>query len=106
MYTLPICNTVSMIVKEKEGRVKESMRMMGMGDLPYWLSWFVYYTLINTVMALISWSVLCINVIQYSTPAYVFLWFWLYGESLFGQIIMYQAFFNRTKYAGLISAVI
>jgi hypothetical protein len=45
LYILPLYNMVFFIVKEKENRTKESMRMMGMSDLPYWLSWLTYYTL-------------------------------------------------------------
>jgi hypothetical protein len=53
---------VFFIVKEKEYRAKESMRMMGLSDVPYWLSWWVYYTLINTVTAFLAWLILSINV--------------------------------------------
>jgi ATP-binding cassette subfamily A (ABC1) protein 3 len=84
---LPVYNITFQIVKEKESKTKESMRMMGMTDTSYWLSWFAYYTLINTIISLVGWLCLCINVIQYSTPAYVFLYMWLFGESVFGQIV-------------------
>lgn len=72
------------MVKEKESKARESMRMMGMTDFPYWLSWFVYYTVLNTILSLIAWLVLCINVIEYSNPLYVLLFIWLYGEAIFG----------------------
>jgi hypothetical protein len=62
LYVLPVYNMVFFIVKEKEYRAKESMRMMGLSDAPYWLSWWVYYTLINTVTAFLAWLVLSINV--------------------------------------------
>ena len=55
LYVLPVYNMVFFIVKEKEYRAKESMRMMGLSDAPYWLSWWVYYTLINTVTAFLAW---------------------------------------------------
>lgn len=34
---------------EKEVKLFEGMRMMGLKELPYWLSWFAYYLLIMTV---------------------------------------------------------
>ena len=46
------------IVREKETRIKETMRIMGMTDLPYWLSWLVFYTFVNTVVTTISWAIL------------------------------------------------
>lgn len=87
-YLIPMYTMVFYIVKEKESRAKESMRMMGLTDLPYWASWFCYYTIINTFTALLSLAVLCINVISHSNKFYVFSFIWLYGESLFGQIMI------------------
>ena len=52
----PVYNMVSLLVREKETRIKESMRMMGMGSLAYWLSWYFYYTIISTVIVLLAWS--------------------------------------------------
>ena len=63
VYMLPVYNVTFQIVKEKESKTKESMRMMGMTDTSYWLSWFAYYTLINTIISLVGWLCLCINVI-------------------------------------------
>ena len=86
-YIPPVYNLTFKIVREKETRTKETMRIMGMADLPYWLSWFVFYTLINTVVTTLAWGILLINVINYSQPVYLWLLFWLYGEAVFGQVI-------------------
>ena len=102
----PVYNLTFKIVREKESRAKETMRIMGMTDFPYWLSWFVYYTLINTVVATISWGILMYNVINYSTPFYLWIFFWLYGEAVFGQIIFLQSLFSSSKYAGIVATVI
>ena len=106
IYLLPVYNTVFLIVKEKESRTKESMRMMGMTDLPYWLSWLTYYTIQNTIISFIAWGVLCINVIVYSSKGYIFLYFWLFGEAIFGQIVLLQALFQKSKYAGITSTIV
>ena len=79
---------------------------MGMTDLPYWLSWFVFYTIINTVVTTLCWGVLLINVITYSQPFYLWIFFWLYGEAVFGQILFLQSLFSGSKYAGIVSTVI
>ena len=82
------------------------MRMMGLTDFPYWASWLCYYTIINTTTALLSVAVLSINVISYSSKFEVFGYIWLFGESLFGQIILIQALFKKSKYAGIVASVI
>ena len=75
------------IVREKESRCKESMRMMGMTDWPYWLSWFVYFTCINTVLTTTAWLIMCINVIGHSNYFLIWLYMWLYGQAVFGEVV-------------------
>ena len=105
-YIPPVYNTVFHLVKEKESRTKESMRMMGMTDTAYWLSWFCYYTLINTAISTLSWIILLINVINYSNVFYVWLFFWLYGQAVFGQIVFLQSLFTSSKYSGIVSTLV
>ena len=94
------------IVREKESRIKETMRIMGMTDAPYWLSWLCFYTLINTIVTTCSWLVLIIKVIKFSEPFYIWLFFWLFGQAVFGQIVFLQSLFAGSKYAGIVSTVI
>jgi hypothetical protein len=106
MYILPVYTCVSLLVKEKEFKARESMRMMGMTDFPYWMSWFAYYTVLNTVFSLAAWLVMCINVIGPSNPWFILLFIWLYGEAVFGQIIFMQSLFQKSKFSGLIASVV
>ena len=62
MYIPPVYNTVFLIVREKESRAKESMRMMGMSDVSYWLSWVIYWTAINFTIAFLIYLIGIINV--------------------------------------------
>ena len=105
-YIPIVYNQVFLLVKEKETRAKEVMRIMGMTDLPYWLSWQVYYTIINTVVSTITWGVLLYNVVTYSQKFYLWLFFWLYGQAVFGQIIFLQSLFSGSKYAGIVSTIV
>jgi len=88
MYIPPVYRTVYRIVSEKENRAKESMKMMGLKDFPYWSSWFVYYTIINTLMVTMSWMILVKWVFQYTDWSIIFLTMWLYGQSIFGLIMI------------------
>ena len=66
IFVPPVYNMVSLIVKEKESRVKESMRIMGMSSISYWISWYIHYTIVSTIFCILAWAVLCINVLKYS----------------------------------------
>ena len=105
-YVIRVFTTTGWIVREKELRMRESMRIMGLTELPYWLSWFVYYTCQNTITAFLVWATLSINIFSYSSQWLCFSSIWLYGESLFGEIIFFQALFSKAKYAGIVSAVL
>lgn len=88
MYIPPIFRTTYRIVAEKESKVKESMRMMGLRDTPYWLSWLTYYTIVNTTMTLIVWAILITKVLSKTEGWILFLLVWLFGQSLFGVMLI------------------
>ena len=101
-----VYNTVFMIVREKESRMKESMRMMGMRDTAYWLSWWAYYSCITTVTCILSWGILMINVINHSDALIILLYFIFYAQAIFAEIIFIQSLFESSKYSGLVGSLI
>ena len=102
----PVYNMVSLLVREKETRIKESMKMMGMGSPAYWLSWYAYYSIISTLIVLLAWGVLMINCIVYSNPFLVFCFLLMYAQSVLGQIVFLSALFEKSKYAGIIGSLV
>lgn len=68
--------------------MKESMKMMGLKDLPYWGSWLAYYTIVNTVLSTLSWLILTYWVIVKTQGWVLFAGLWLYGQSLFGLLLI------------------
>ena len=106
VFIPPVYNTVFMLVKEKESRIKESMRMMGMKDCSYWMSWYCYYTLVTTLIVFLAWLVLLINCMKYSNSFLVLVYMIFYAQAIFGQIIFLAALFENSKYAGLVGTLI
>ena len=106
MYVPPIYRTAYRITQEKENRVKESMRMMGLKDFPYWASWFTYYTVVNTIISGITWVIMMTSITTKSSP--LILWFtvWLYGQSLFGILLITQSLFTKARAAAITSSVV
>lgn len=43
IYVLPVGKLIERMVSEKESRARESMKIMGMSDTAYYLSWFTYF---------------------------------------------------------------
>lgn len=84
MYILPVYRLISNIVAEKESKARESMKMMGLTDSSYWLSWFSYYFLVVTIISVLCVIILSPTVFTNSDKGIIFLYFWVYGLSLFG----------------------
>ena len=106
IFIPPLFRTTYRIVAEKENKVKESMRMMGLKDLPYWASWLTYYSLTNTVLTFLVWIILYLKVVSKSDGWILFLLVWLYGQSLFGIILITQSIFTRARAAAIVTALV
>jgi hypothetical protein len=88
MFIVPIFRFSYRMVAEKEQRSRESMQMMGLTELAYWSSWLVYYLITNTFISLLSTIILTTTLLKFSSSWLVFNYFWLYGLSLFGYILI------------------
>ena len=106
MFVPPVYRTTYRIVAEKENKVKESMRMMGLADFPYWASWYTYYTILNTSIALLTWLIMILGIIGKTDGWIVFCIVWLYGQSLFGLILITQSLFTKARAAAITSSIV
>lgn len=83
IFIPPVYNTIYLIVREKESRIKESMRMMGMRDTAYWLSWYAYYSILSTVMVFMSWLVCFAGVFSNSNMFLILIFYICYAQAVF-----------------------
>lgn len=105
MFIPSVYRTTYRIAQEKELRTKESMYMMGLKPLPYWLSWFAYYVIVTTVLTVISVSLM--KFVFSSTNIFiVFLVVYSFGLSLFGFMVAIQALFNKARVAAIVTTTI
>jgi len=81
------------------------MKMMGLTDLPYWLSWFFYYLIVVTVISIII-SLIARAIFPNSQGFFIFLYFWLYGMALFSYSIFISCFFSNGKVASIAGSLI
>lgn len=83
-FLIPLYYIVSKLAEEKESKSREGMKMMGLKDSSYFLSWFVFYTCINLVQASLITAMVCINLFVNSNKLIIFLHCFFFGMSLFG----------------------
>ena len=105
IFLIPFMNFFQKALEEKVHKIREYMRMMGMKDSAYTASWVIYYVL----QIFVIWIEMAIITRIYLTPnsnaILIFLFYFMYGLSLFGWIIGLVALFNNIK-TGSAAAII
>lgn len=91
------------IVAEKEKRLKEFLKIMGLHDTAFWLSWVLLYTslifLMSLLMAVIATAS---SLFPQSSSIVIFLLFFLYGLSSVFFALMLTPLFKKSKHVGVV----
>lgn len=102
-FMWPYSRMVRNIVQEKEDRLREGMRVMGMANAAFWLSHIITYTLLFLTITVIATLLLCGSFFQYSAPGVIFLMFFLFGLSLVAMACFVASCLNVAKTSGTLS---
>ena len=104
-YLCPLILYVLKMVVEKESRSKEVMKIMGMGEGTYFLSYFVEYFIVNIIycFAVGYVSQLTFRFIPYLV---LVLYLWLFGLNIFALAFFCQSFMDTTRLALIVSCLI
>ncbi|XP_061217997.1 phospholipid-transporting ATPase ABCA7 [Neopsephotus bourkii] len=109
--TLAWIYSVAMIIKgvvhEKETRLKETMKTMGLSNGILWLSWF----LSSFIPFLLSSALLVLilklgNILPYSDPAVIFLFLGTFSVATISQCFLISTFFPRANLASACGGII
>ncbi|KAM8986810.1 phospholipid-transporting ATPase ABCA7 isoform 1-T1 [Ara ararauna] len=109
--TLAWIYSVAMIVKgvvhEKETRLKETMKTMGLSSGMLWFSWF----LSSFIPFLLSSALLVLilklgNILPYSDPAVIFLFLGTFSVATISQCFLISTFFPRANLASACGGII
>lgn len=90
---------------EKEKKIREGMKIMGMSNLSFYLSWIIYYVLIYTVCALGVALVLNLTVFPESDYSVMLFIIWLFYMTLVFQSLFISVFFTRAKMGNVVAMV-
>uniref|UniRef100_A0A3B4B8V1 P-type phospholipid transporter n=1 Tax=Periophthalmus magnuspinnatus TaxID=409849 RepID=A0A3B4B8V1_9GOBI len=100
--TLAWIYSVAMIIKgvvyEKEARLKETMRIMGLSSGTLWLSWFISSVVPFLVSAallilLLKWG----DILPYSDPSVVFFFLTAFATATIMQCFLISTFFSKAN---------
>ncbi|XP_049715382.1 cholesterol transporter ABCA5 isoform X2 [Elephas maximus indicus] len=95
------------IVAEKEKKLKEFLKIMGLHDTAFWLSWVLLYTslifLMSLLMAVIATAT---SLFPQSSCFVIFLLFFLYGLSSVFFALMLTPLFKKSKHVGIVEFLV
>ncbi|KAF8771560.1 ATP-binding cassette sub-family A member 3 like protein [Argiope bruennichi] len=111
-FIYPAVNIVKNIVVEKEKKLKESMKMMGLSKWLHWIAWFIKYFLFLILSCSVMTVLLCVKftkdlaVINATDPSVILIWLIVYTASIICFCFFLSTLFSKansaTSFAGII----
>ncbi|XP_063056412.1 retinal-specific phospholipid-transporting ATPase ABCA4-like [Engraulis encrasicolus] len=99
--------TVKSIVLEKELRLKETLKAMGVTNAVIWYTWFIDSIIIMTASTgLLTWIIVAGKVLNYSNPVVLFLFLMTFTLATLMQCFLLSVFFNKANLAASCSGII
>lgn len=105
IYTVSM--TVKDIVYEKEKRLKEFMRVMGLSNATHWAAWFITQFMVMIVVAVLLCIVLKYGQItKYTEITVLFTFLCCFTISTICQCFLISVFFNRANLAAVVAGIV
>ena len=104
-YMAPLSLYIYRIVGEKETKIKETMKIMGLTEIEYFLSYFIQYFIISLLVSLIN-SFLLNLVFKHIPLHFLYFIFLLWSLDVFALIYFFQSFIDKKRNALLLSLAI
>ncbi|XP_069482200.1 phospholipid-transporting ATPase ABCA1-like isoform X2 [Ambystoma mexicanum] len=106
-FIFSVCMIIKGLVHEKEMRLKEVMRMVGVKNSIIWLTWF----LDNMALLLVSSALLSVlvkfgNVLRYSDPSVFFVFMVVFCFSTIMECFLISVFFSKANLAAACGGII
>ena len=105
-FLIPLYYICSKLAEEKESKSREGMKMMGLKDSTYFLSWMTTFGLIVFVMSLLLSIMVSFNIFRQSNKVIFFFYNFLYGISLFGFSIVIVAILPSQRSSSLAASLL
>lgn len=104
LYT--VSRLIKLIVEEKEMRMKETLKMMGLRDWVFVSSWALTYFVLFTIISALVTIMLTSSFLSNSDTGLVFLWVFLFAMSQITLSFLASAFFSRARLAAIIGPLL
>ncbi|KAG5510169.1 hypothetical protein JKF63_07066 [Porcisia hertigi] len=105
-FLYPVSQLTTKIVLEKELRIREAMLIMGLSNMPLYLSWFVVYALQYLVECILIVLLLKLTFVRSSDAFVLFSTFYLFAITTIPLSGLIAAFFSKARLASMLTPLI
>ena len=106
-WLFPVAMTVRGIVREKEVRLKEFMKMMGVSDSTLRLSWFISSGFIFFLSVAFITLILCAGkILPFSNWALILIYLSIYAVTMISFSFLISVFFNNANLAACVASLL
>uniref|UniRef100_A0A672SD68 Retinal-specific ATP-binding cassette transporter-like n=1 Tax=Sinocyclocheilus grahami TaxID=75366 RepID=A0A672SD68_SINGR len=106
-WVYSVSMTVKSIVLEKEMRLKETLKAMGVTNRVLWCTWFIdTFFMMASSTALLTLIIMGGKVLNYSNPIILFLFLLTFTTATIMQCFLMSVFFNKANLAAACSGII
>jgi ABC-type multidrug transport system ATPase subunit len=105
-FFYPVSQLISGVVHEKETRIKEGMRMMGIPSAALTAAWYITYALAFLVASFGVSAVASKSMFGRSDSYVVWFMFWLFGLAATAEAFLISVFFSRAKVASAVGTIV
>ncbi|XP_036594650.1 ATP-binding cassette sub-family A member 3-like [Trichosurus vulpecula] len=104
-FTFTVLNIIRIIVNEKERKLKEYMRMMGLSNWLHWLTWFLLFLVFFFITVFLVTVLFCIKVkddtavLTKSDPVLIFFFLMCFATASISFGFMVSTFFGKANLA-------
>lgn len=102
----PMSRLVKSVVEEKESRMREVMKIMGLGDFAHRLSWFLSGFLLFFWISVSTTYLTGITFLTHSDPVLLFAYFFFFAMSEINFSFLVSVFFSSSKLAAIVAPVV
>ncbi|XP_056020266.1 phospholipid-transporting ATPase ABCA1-like isoform X2 [Ostrea edulis] len=103
-WVLSVAMICKSIVYEKENRLKEVMKIMGLSNAVHWVAWFINSFVMMFITILILTIILKAGrVLEHSDPGVIIVFLTAFAISTIMQCFLYSTFFNRANLAACVA---
>ena len=102
----PVSRLIKGIVEEKEGRTKETMKMMGLLDSVFVASWFISSLLQFSLIAVLITLLLHFTLFPNTSLSLLFVFVWTFTLSEITFSFLVTVFFSSAKVAGIVGPLL